>query len=265
MLLSGKFVMVSGIGPGLGSKLALHAAIEGASGVALGGRTTEKLDAAEAAIRERGIDCAFVKTVVDIRDETQCAAFVEDARASFGRIDALINNAYYHGPMGERIESGDYAHWQQQFETNVLGTIKMTRAAIPVMREQGGGAIVMISTMGVKMVPLADEGGYCASKAALYNATRKLASEIGPYGIRVNSLHPGWMWGQPVIEDLQTPKMQAMFGTLDEARDRVSGHNALRKIATDDECARAGLFLASDYASAITGASLDANAGAFLP
>ena len=73
------------------------------------------------------------------------------------------------------------------------------------------------------------------------------------------------MWGTPVIEDLQTPKMQAMFGTLEEAAARVSAHNALRRIATDDECARAGLFLASDYASAITGASLDTNAGAFLP
>lgn len=256
--------MVSGIGPGLGRKLALHAAIEGAAGVALGARSMASLDHAEALVRENS-DCLVVKAQVDIRDEAQCARFVSDTITAFGRIDALINNAYYHGPMGERIESGDYAHWQQQFETNVLGTIKMTRATIPQMRAQGDGAIVMISTMGVKMVPLADEGGYCASKAALYNATRKLASEIGPYGIRVNSLHPGWMWGKPVIDDLQTPAMQSMFGTLEEARDRVASHNALRKIATDDECARAGLFLASDYASAITGASLDANAGAFLP
>lgn len=265
MLVKDKFIMVSGIGPGLGSKLAIHAAIEGAKGVALGARTAQKLDECETEIRKVAPDCQVLKFVVDIRDEAQCAAFAEKTKAAFGQIDALINNAYYHGPMGERIESGDYAHWQMQFETNVLGTIKMTRALIPIMRAQGNGSVVMISTMGVKMVPLADEGGYCASKAALYNATRKLATEIGPYGIRVNSLHPGWMWGKPVIDDLSTPTMQKTFGTPEEAYARVSAHNALRKIATDDECARAGLFLASDYASAITGASLDANAGAFLP
>lgn len=265
MLLQGKYVIVSGIGPGLGSKLALHAAIEGAAGIAMGARSQSKLDETEALIREKGLTTKLLKKTVDIRDEAQCAAFVAATKKAFGRIDALFNNAYYHGPMGERIESGDYAHWQQQFETNVLGTVKMSRAVIPVMKEQGDGAIVMISTMGAKMVPLADEGGYCASKAALFNATRKLATEIGPYGIRVNSLHPGWMWGTPVIEDLQTPTMAKVFGTLDEAYKTVSSHHALRKVATDDECARAGLFLASDYASAITGASLDANAGAFMP
>lgn len=189
--------------------------------------------------------------------------FAQDALTAFGRIDALVNNAYYHGPMGERIESSGFDHWRQQYETNVIGTIKMSRAVIPQMRGQKEGAIVMISTMGVKMVPIEDEGGYCLSKAALYNATRKLASEIGPDGIRVNSLHPGWMWGAPVRAALMHE--QDVFGTEEQAYATISKQHALRRIATDDECARAALFLASDYASAVTGASLDANAGGFMP
>src|SRR5271170_600121 len=141
--------------------------------------------------------------------------------------------------------------------------MKMTRAVLPQMKAQGQGAIVMISTMGVKMVPLEDEGGYCGSKAMLYNLTRKLAAEVGPDGVRVNSIHPGWMWGEPVRAALAQARDQ--WGTEEEAYAKVSQFHALRRIATDDECARASLFLASDYASAVTGASLDANAGGFMP
>ena len=91
----------------------------------------------------------------------------------------------------------------------------------------------------------------------------KLASEVGPYGIRVNSLHPGWMWGETIKNAFREALSE--WGTPEEAYAQVAAGNALRRLATDDECARAGLFLASDYASAITGASLDANAGGFLP
>lgn len=263
MLLQGKYVVISGIGPGLGIKLAIHAAIEGAAGVAISARTQQSLDEAEQRIRETGASCEILKQVNDITDEAQCRAFADAVKQRFGRIDALINNAYYHGPMGAQIQSGDFSHWYQQFETNVIGTIKMSRAVLPIMKAQGDGAIVMISTMGVKMVPQEDEGGYCASKAALYNATRKLAAEVGPDGIRVNSAHPGWMWGAPVRAALA--QAQEQWGTEEQAYAKVSQTHALRKIATDDECARGALFLASDYASAITGASLDMNAGGFMP
>lgn len=263
MLLEGKYVIVSGIGPGLGSKLAIHAAIEGAVGVAISARTAAKLDDVEKKIKDTGSKCRIVKHVTDILDSAQCRAFAQTAIDRFGRIDALINNAYYHGPMGDDVQSTDFTHWYKQFETNVVGTLKMTQAVLPQMKAQGNGAIVMISTMGVKMVPPVSEGGYCASKAMLYNSTRKLATEVGPYGIRVNSLHPGWMWGEPVKNDLRENFKE--WGTLEEIYVKISSTFALRRIATDDECARAGLFLASDYASAITGASLDANAGGFLP
>lgn len=208
MLLQGKVVIVSGIGPGLGVKLALHAAIEGAAAVVVTARTQEKLDDAERRIRESGAKAEVMKCINDITDQPQCERLAAAVQARFGRIDALINNAYYYGPMGETIRAGDFDHWQKQFETNVIGTIKMTRAVLPHMKEQGGGAVMMISTMGVKMVPLEDEGGYCASKAMLYNATRKLAAEVGPDNIRVNSLHPGWMWGDPVRAALAQAREQ---------------------------------------------------------
>ena len=260
MLLSGKVVIISGIGPGLGAKLAMHAAREGAK-VVIGGRSPDKLDPVEKSVRDEGGE--VLRATLDITKDEDCKAITRATVERFGRIDALINNAVYHGPMGDHVLTSDFGFWGPQFDTNVTGTMRMSRAVVPQMEAQGGGAIVVINTMGSKMVPTEAEAGYCATKAALWNITKKLAMEVGPKQIRVNSFHPGWMWGEPVQNDLKS--RPEAWGTLDEAYGRISAMFPLRRIATDDECARGALFLASDYASAMTGASLDANAGAYMP
>jgi NAD(P)-dependent dehydrogenase (short-subunit alcohol dehydrogenase family) len=176
----------------------------------------------------------------------------------------LINNAYFHGPsLHDDAATADFSDWQEQYATNVIGTMKMTQAVLPQMKAQGVGSIVMVNTMGAKMVPIVGEAGYCASKAALYSVTRALAKEVGKDNIRVNSLHPGFMWGVPVQSAM--PAFAADWGGEEKALQYIIDHNALPRVTTDDEVARAGLFLASDYSSAITGASLDANGGAFMP
>jgi NAD(P)-dependent dehydrogenase (short-subunit alcohol dehydrogenase family) len=263
MMLPGKVVIVSGIGPGLGIKLALHAAIEGARGVVVSARRTEGLDAAEQAVAASGAACEVLKRVNDIRDAESCCSLVAAAVERFGRIDALINNAVHHGLL-DHVETADLDEWHEQFDTNVIGTLKISRAAIEQMKTQDdGGAIVVVNTMGSKMVPIVPEAGYCTSKAALAHATKTLATEVGRHGIRVNSIHPGWMWGVPVQEYLRSQADQ--WGSEEEAYARVAAQMPLRRVVTDDEVARATLFLASDYASAITGASLDANAGNYMP
>jgi NAD(P)-dependent dehydrogenase (short-subunit alcohol dehydrogenase family) len=264
MILQGKFVVVSGIGPGLGTKLAIHAMRESAAGVAISARKPEKLAHTEALLRAEGGDCKIVTSLTDIRDADQCRASAAAAIAAFGRIDALVNNAYFHGPsLQDEAADTDFADWEQQYATNVIGTMKMTHAVLPQMKMQGGGAIVMINTMGSKMVPLVPETGYCGSKAALYNVTRRLAFEVGQHNIRVNSVHPGFMWGVPVQQAM--PVFAADWGSDEEtALETIKAANALRRVTTDDEVARAALFLASDYSSACTGATLDANGGAFL-
>jgi NAD(P)-dependent dehydrogenase (short-subunit alcohol dehydrogenase family) len=204
-----------------------------------------------------------LKQINDICSEESCTRLVEAAAKEFGRIDALINNAVDHGYF-DRVETADLDLWHEQFDTNVLGTLRLSRAAVLQMKTQPeGGSIVMINTMGAKMVPIVAEVGYCTSKAALLHATKALAMEVGPYGVRVNSLHPGWMWGAPVQGFLA--EQTSAWGTLEEAYDRIAGELPLRRVPTDDECARAALFLASDYSSAITGASLDANGGNYMP
>lgn len=266
MLLADKVVIISGIGPGLGSKLALNAAREGARAVVLAARTTEKLDAAETLIKALGTDCITLKIPTDICDRSQCEHLVKATLDAFGRIDCLVNSAFYHGNF-EPIESADLTEWRRVIDTNLLGTMTMSQAVIPAMKAQKSGAMVMINTMATRKPFVkagAGESGYAASKGALATAVKYLAEELGGYGIRVNSAHMGWMWGQPVQ---QYVKHAAAHQQVPEQAiiDTITTNIPLNRISSDDDCAKAALFLVSDYAAAVTGSTLDVNGGEYMP
>ncbi len=263
MLLKDKIVIISGIGPGLGVKLAVEAAREGAKGVVVAARSVEKLDDAEKRIREVAPKCIVVKCVTDITDRAQCERLAEAAKKSFGRIDALVNSAFFHGDM-DYASTADLDKWHETIDTNLLGTLKLTQAVIPQMKAQRSGAIVMINTMAVRKVPPLGEAGYAASKAALATSVKYLAKELGPDNIRVNTVHMGWMWGAPVQGYVQWQASQLKVSE-EQLKAQIAADIPLGRIPTDDECARAALFLVSDYASAVTGAALDANGGAYMP
>lgn len=258
MLLQGKVVVVSGVGPGLGMQLAVEAAREGAHAVVLAARTSQKLEETADNVRHASAHTEIVSVPTDIRDPQHCSRLVETALSRLGRIDALANNAFEHGPF-ESIESGELAAWRSTYETNVLGSLQMTRAVVPQMRKQGGGAVVMVNTMATAK-PFPGEAGYATSKGALLTATKYLAIELGPSNIRVNTARPGWMWGPPVqayVEHAARTRGVPQNKITDEVASRI----ALRRIVSDRECARAALFLLSDYASGVTGAVLDVNGG----
>lgn len=263
MLLKDKIVIVSGIGPGLGVKLAVEAAREGAAGVVLAARSAEKLDDAEQRIAALGVKAKVVKCITDITDRAQCERLVKTTIDAFGRIDALVNSAFVHGAM-DYVSNADLDSWVEPMNTNLIGTLKLTQCVLPQMKKQGGGAIVMINTMAARQVPPLGEAGYAASKAALANSAKYLAKEVGKDGIRVNSVHMGWMWGAPVIGYFEWQASEQGV-PVDQLKAPIEASIPLGRIPTDDECARAALFLVSDYASAVTGAALDANGGAYMP
>lgn len=261
MLLEGKVIVVSGVGPGLGVKLAIEAAREGARGVVLAARSPEKLDDAEERVRAVGGTCETLKIPTDIRDAAQCRRLADAAVERFGRVDGLVNSAFEHGAF-EPVDSGDMRHWQSAYETNLAGSMQMTRAVVPVMKSQGGGAVVMINTMAT-IKPFAGEAGYAMSKGALLVAAKYLALELGPSNIRVNTARMGWMWGAPV-QGYVGHMARAQGVSEQKIVDSIAANIPLRRVVTDDECARAALFLLSDYASAITGAIIDVNGGEAL-
>jgi NAD(P)-dependent dehydrogenase (short-subunit alcohol dehydrogenase family) len=260
LLLAGKAVVISGVGPGLGAELAHAAVREGAEGVVLAARQAAYLEQMASELRAAGARAFPLAT--DITDPGQCERLAQTALRELGRVDALINNAYlfgHHGPFEEtRAE-----HWRAPFEVNLVGTLQVTRALLPALERSKSAAIANIGTIGSRR-PRRDEIGYAASKAALLAATRSLALELGPRGIRVNSIPIGWMWG-PAVEN-GIPRMAAERGLSQaEMLAEINGRMALGRLAEDAECADAVIFMVSDHARAITGAILDVNAGEWMP
>jgi len=262
MLLDGKVVIISGIGPGLGIELAVLAAAEGAAGVAIAARTPAKLDDTEAAIRARGLATRVLKVPTDVRDANQCRRLVGATIDAFGRVDGLVNSAYIPGKF-EATASADLDDWRATFDVNLFGTLHLTQAVVPVMKQQGGGAIVMINSM-VTRKPIHHQSGYAVSKSALTTATALLALELGAYKIRVNSAYMGWMWG-PAVENYLAEAAKQQGTTVEALAAGIAKSIPLGRIPDDAECAKAALFLISDYAGAVTGAALDVNGGEFLP
>ncbi len=261
MLLKDKVVIVSGIGPGLGHELALEAAKQGAK-LAICARTPEKLAAAEKEIAKAGLDTEVLSVPTDISDAAQCKALVQQTVERFGRVDVLVNSAYNPGAF-DLVENADIDGWRDAMEVNLFGTMTLTLEVIPHMKKQGGGAVVMVNTM-VTRRPMPTQAGYGASKAALASATAHLALELGQYNIRVNSTYMGWMWGPPV-EGYMRSQAEATGVTVEQLKAEVAKNIPLGRIPEDGDCAKAVIFLASDYACAITGAALDVNGGEYIP
>ncbi|MEU8822279.1 SDR family oxidoreductase [Streptomyces sp. NPDC048636] len=259
MLLRGKTVVVSGVGPGLGHQVAAAALRDGANAV-LGARTEERLSRAAAELDPDGAHTAWRAT--DIADEDQCEALAALAVERFGGIDAVVQVAALDSHFGG-LEDADFAAWTRVVDINLLGTLRMTRACLPALKRQGG-AVVLIGTQSSVAAPSeVRQTAYAASKGALVSAMYGLARELGPHRIRVNTVQPGWMWGPPV-QGYVSLAARSEGVSEDAVRDRLAHRMALPELATDGEVAEAVVFLASDRARAITGQSLLVNAGELM-
>jgi NAD(P)-dependent dehydrogenase (short-subunit alcohol dehydrogenase family) len=261
MILENKVVIVSGIGPGLGQELAVLAAKEGAH-VAVCARTESKLDDVEATIAAEAPSAEVLKCATDIQDREQCRRLVAATIERFGRIDILINSAYTAGGYA-MADVADLDDWRKTMDVNLFGTMTLIQEVVPQMRRQGGGSIVNVNTK-VSRMPAPTMGGYAVSKAALRMATTQLAKELGCDGIRVNSIFPGWMWGETVEAGL-SEQANARGITLDEVRAEIAQLIPLGDIPDDGECAKSVIALSSDYFTAVTGACLDACGGEYMP
>ncbi|MFC8124706.1 SDR family oxidoreductase [Streptomyces sp. NPDC057302] len=258
-LLEGKTVVVSGVGAGLGHQVAAAVVRDGGHAV-LGARTEANLAKSAAEIDPEGERTAYRAT--DITDETQCEALAGLARERFGGIDAVVHVAAWDSYFGG-VQDADFATWAQVIDVNLLGTLRMTRACLPALKERGGSVVFIGTQSAVASPSQVRQAAYAASKGALTSAMYSLAHEVGPDRIRVNTVLPGWMWGPPVEAYVQfTAHTEGV--PEDEVRGRLADRMALPDLATDGDVADAAVFLASDRARAITGQSLLVNAGELM-
>jgi NAD(P)-dependent dehydrogenase (short-subunit alcohol dehydrogenase family) len=253
--LHGKVCIVSGVGPGLGRQAARALATHGAH-LVLAARRQSSLSEVASEVREMGARAITVPT--DITNPEQCAQLVIRATEEFGGVDVLVNNAFRFDAF-QSFETVDLALWRKVMDVNLFGSLQMTRAALPAMKERGGGSVVMVASM-VARRPQPLQGGYAISKGALLTATRVLAFELGPSGVRVNAVVPGWMSGPSVdvyVQMTSDARGVSPHTIIDELNTRVP----LGRIPSDEEVAGSIVYLASDLSSAMTGQAIDVNGG----
>ncbi len=255
MLLEDKVALISGVGPGLGRDIALAFAKEGAA-VVLGARTESRVRELANEVASGGARAAAVS--LDVTASASCAAAVRAAVDQFGRLDILVNNAFDDGDFA-RFEQADLDSWRRTMDTNLFGTLQLTQAAIAPMKAQGDGRIVMVNTMSVHRIR-PRFGAYSASKAALATATKTLALELGAYGIRVNGVHPGYIWGDSVAQYFEFQASRRGV-TPQEIYDEVAAETALGYLPPSSEVAGSIVFFASDLSKPVTGQALSVNAG----
>ena len=178
-----KVWFITGATRGIGLDIARAALAAGDRVVATGRR----LEALRHAFPEPGAPLQLA--TLDVADEAQALAAVEQARAAFGRIDVLVNNAGY-GQLDhfEQIAATDI---RRQFDTNVFGLMNVTRAVLPMMRRQRGGHVVNLSSMG-GVLGFAGASIYCATKFAVEGFSESLAPELQPFGVHVTLVEPGF-------------------------------------------------------------------------
>lgn len=250
MSLTGKTALITGGGSGMGRAAALALAREGAA-VLIAARNAARGAQAAAEIEAQGGRAHFVEC--DVRIAADCQRAVDVAVKTYGRLDILFNNAGV--VRAGRADDTDEATWDEVMDTNVKGVFLMCRAAIPVMRAQGGGVIINnASDSGLVGEP--NLAAYCASKGAVVLLTKAMAIDHALEGIRVNAICPGPIYVHRWEE-------RAAAGGYDVSRDveRFVSDIPLGRVGTPDEITPLVIFLASDASSFITGAAIPVEGG----
>jgi len=246
MRLAGKVALVSGAASGMGQSEATIFAREGAKVIVADILEMEGKQVADK-IAAGGGQARFVK--LDVTSEAEWDAAVKAAVDAFGKLDVLVNNAGISGTYDTDMLSS--AAWDKVMAVNAKGVFLGMKAAIPLMKKAGGGAIVNISSISGFVGQDGVHMAYNASKGAVRIMTKTAAVQLAGDGIRVNSVHPGFM-----------PPMRTSKTSADPTwRAKMLGAVPMKREGRVEEVAHAVLFLASDEASYITGTELVVDGG----
>lgn len=250
-----KVVIVTGAARGLGQAYAVAFANAGAAVVA-----ADINDCAETVAKatEAGAHAGgkAIAAAVDVTDMESAAAMARAAMEAFGRADVLINNAALYGALkGGRFDGIPEADWDAAMSVNVKGIWNCCKAAVPAMREAGGGSIVNVASLAATYgLPYALH--YTTSKAAVIGLTRGLARELGRENIRVNAIAPTAVVTEGTAE---------FFGSkLDQAMDVIKDDQAIKRNPVPDDIVGTVMWLASDASSFVTGQTIAIDGGTVL-
>jgi 2-deoxy-D-gluconate 3-dehydrogenase len=241
--LTGRVAVVTGGNGGIGLGMARGLAASGAS-VVVAARNADK---AEAAVAELGARSAFI--ALDVADESSCRAVIDQTEKRFGRLDVLVNNA------GTSIRKPPEAYtadeWHTVLDTNLTGAFLCSQAAHAVMKSSGGGKIINIGSM-FALFGSAYAAPYAASKGALVQLTKSLATAWAADNIQVNAVLPGW-----IDTELTRDARQQVAGL----HERVLARTPAGRWGVAEDLAGIAVFLASPASDFITGAAIPVDGG----
>lgn len=249
---TGRTAIVTGAAHGFGRAISLAFAERGAQVWAcdvIADELAETRRLCEAA----GGTCT-VRTV-DVRDTEAIGGLVADAAKSAGSVHILVNNAGgVLGQVGQPLEQVTPSQWQAIFDVNVTGAFRCSQAVAPGMKAAGFGRIINISSGAGLGISLTGIQAYASAKAAQIGLTRQLAHELGPWGITVNNVAPGFVRSNPTTE--------RQWQSYGEEKQRALVENiALKRLGTVEDIAWGVLFFASDHAGWVTGQVLSIDGG----
>lgn len=256
-LLEGKSVVVAGVGPGLGRAVALVAAEHGAD-VVLAARSHDTLEKIAEEVRSTGRRALAVST--DLTSDEDCARLIATAESELGGVDGLVSNAFAMPPF-EKLVDQSLDTIRDSLEINLFASLRLAKAVAPVMQRAGRGSIV-ITLSSVLRQTRTTFGAYKIAKHGLLGMARSLAHELGPDGIRVNSVAPGYV-GELAAE--MDSKLRSAWTGEDEAsiHRRIVEAHMLRRVPEPEEIAGTMVYLLSELASPVTAQCIDVNAGEF--
>ena len=251
----GQVAMIAGASRGLGFAVAEALAREGAI-VSISSSTQASIDEAGRKLSAAGVQ--VMATAVDVRNGEQIARWAQQTIERFGGVDMLMTNS--GGPPAGAVLSFDDAAWQNAAELLLFSTLRMVRAAVPSMRQRGGGAILMSTSSSVKE-PIPNLGLSTVLRASVSALAKTLALELAADKIRVNQIIPGRIDTDRVRQlDEIAAKKQGI--TADQARTKSIGAIPFGRYGEPIEFGRVGAFLLSDAASYMTGATVQVDGGA---
>ena len=248
----GKTAIVTGAAHGFGRAIADAFTQKGARVWACDILEDELLETQRICVAAGGL---CTTRVVDVRDKHAVDAFAVAACAGSGRVDILVNNAGgVLGQAGQPLEKVSAEQWQSIFDVNVSGAFYMSQAVAPGMKTARGGRIINISSRAGLGVSLTGIQAYASAKAAQIGLTRQLAHELGPWGITVNNIAPGF-----VRSNASTERQWESYG--EDGQRALIDEIALTRLGSPADIAYGVLFFASEGAGWITGQVLSIDGG----